>query len=350
MNILITGTAGFIGFHVADYYIRQGATVYGMDSINEYYDIELKYARLAQHGIDKQNVSDNTPIQSSKYPNYTFVRLDLVDNENLTTFFRSHTVDVVCHLAAQAGVRYSIKNPNAYIQNNLVGFANLIEVSKNHHAKHFVYASSSSVYGLNQKMPYHESQNTSHPVSLYAATKKSNELMAHSYSHLFKLPTTGLRFFTVYGPWGRPDMAPFLFTKAIFENQPIHVYNNGEMYRDFTYVDDVVAGIAKVVTKPCHENQHWNRNNPDPSTSTAPFCIYNIGNNSTVKLLDFIGELEKATQKVVQKKFMPFQPGDVLQNFADISKLKDEFDYKPSTPISAGVKKFVNWYREFYKI
>lgn len=327
--------------------MKQGANVYGIDSINEYYDVDLKYNRLKQHGIEKNEISYNKNIPSSRYANYTFLQLDLVDTEKLNHFFDSHSIDYVCHLAAQAGVRYSLKNPGAYIQNNIVAFANLIEISKNHRIKHFVYASSSSVYGLNTEIPYSETQNTSHQVSLYAATKKSNELIAHSYSHLFGLPTTGLRFFTVYGPWGRPDMAPFLFTKAMFDQKTINIYNNGEMFRDFTFVDDVVIGISKVVEKPCRENMEWNAQKPDPSTSSAPFCIYNIGNNTTIKLLDFIHELEKATQTTVKKNFMPFQPGDVLQNFADVSKLKQQFGYKPSTPVSEGVKKFVNWYREY---
>ncbi len=292
MKVLVTGTAGFIGFHLAEFLLQRGDTVVGLDSINEYYDINLKYSRLDFHGIKKKSIQYNTLVQSETNSLYSFIQLQLEDHENLDNIFQEQQFDVVVNLAAQAGVRYSLTNPKAYIDSNIVGFTNILEQARHHHIKHLVYASSSSVYGLNEDVPFSTSQNTDHPMSLYAASKKSNELMAHVYSHLFNIPTTGLRFFTVYGPWGRPDMALFLFTKAIKEGKPVQVFNNGEMVRDFTYVDDIVNGIVKVIDQPASGDKSWDAKNPIASTSNAPYKIYNIGNNSPVKLLDFIEAIE----------------------------------------------------------
>lgn len=350
MTILITGTAGFIGFHVASYYIQKGNTVYGIDNINDYYDVDLKYNRLKQHGVNRENIKYNELVTSRKYPNYSFIKLDIADNEKLTHFFRDKKIDYVCNLAAQAGVRYSIEKPQTTINSNLLAFVNLIEASKNNGVKHFVYASSSSVYGLNAEMPFSEAQSLSHPVSLYAATKKSNELIAHSYSHLFEMPTTGLRFFSVYGPWGRPDMALFIFTKAILENKTIDIYNNGKMYRDFTYIDDIVHGISKVIENAAIPNPSWSARNPDPATSSAPYKIYNIGNNNPIRLLDFVEEIEKVIGKKAHRNFLPLQPGDVVQNYADVNRLSNEYGYKSTTSIPTGIRKFVNWYREYFKV
>jgi len=327
MKILITGTAGFIGFHTAKKFIQQGVDVFGLDSINDYYDKNLKYARLNETGINKDKIQYAKLAQSEKHEKF----------------------DYVCHLAAQAGVRYSIENPYVYFHSNINGFLNIIEAGKRNNVKHLVYASSSSVYGLNEEMPFSTSHNVDHPISLYAATKKSDELIAHAYSHLFKIPTTGLRFFTVYGPWGRPDMALFLFTKAILENKPINVYNNGNMMRDFTYVDDIVEGVFRVVNKPAEANPNWSGKNPDPASTSAPYKIYNIGNGSPVQLMDYINAAEKALGKEAEKNFMPMQPGDVQKTFADVKSLMKDFDYKPDTNIEKGVGEFIKWYKKYYK-
>jgi len=330
-KILVTGTAGFIGFHLAKKLLDQGHIVIGLDNINDYYDVNLKYGRLNELGIDKSNVEDNKSLQSSIYPNHKFIKANLEDAETLNKLFETEKFDAVCNLAAQAGVRYSIENPHAYISSNIVGFMNILEACRNYNVKNLSYASSSSVYGLNKEQPFKTTDQTDTPVSLYAATKKSNELMAHTYSHLYGIQTTGLRFFTVYGPWGRPDMAPMLFTDAILNDRAIKVFNHGKMSRDFTYVDDIVDGIVKVI------------NNP------SPYNIYNIGNNSPVNLMEFIETIENALDKEATKNFMDIQPGDVESTFADVSGLIEDFDYKPETPLSHGVDEFVKWYREFYK-
>jgi UDP-glucuronate 4-epimerase len=330
-KILVTGTAGFIGFHLAKKLLDQGHIVIGLDNINDYYDVNLKYGRLNELGIDKSNLEDNKSLQSSTYPNHKFIKANLEDAETLNKLFETEKFDAVCNLAAQAGVRYSIENPHAYISSNIVGFMNILEACRNYNVKNLSYASSSSVYGLNKEQPFKTTDQTDTPVSLYAATKKSNELMAHTYSHLYNIQTTGLRFFTVYGPWGRPDMAPMLFTDAILNDRAIKVFNHGKMSRDFTYVDDIVDGIVKVI------------NNP------SPYNIYNIGNNSPVNLMEFIETIENALDKEATKNFMDIQPGDVESTFADVSGLIEDFDYKPETPLSHGVDEFVKWYREFYK-
>jgi len=289
-------------------------------------------------------------VISSKYPNYKFIQLNLEDRENLFKLFKEEKFDKVCNLAAQAGVRYSLSNPYAYIDSNIVGFINILEASRHHYIKHLSYASSSSVYGLNESQPFSTHDNVDHPISLYAASKKSNELMAHTYSHLYNLPTTGLRFFTVYGPWGRPDMALFLFAKAIFEDRPIEVYNYGNMQRDFTYIDDIVEGITRVVDNPPKGNLNWSGKEPDPSSSKAPYKIYNIGNNSPVKLMDFIHAIETSIGKSAIKEMLPIQPGDVPSTYADVSDLVEDLDYKPNTSIQKGINEFIKWYRNFFGV
>lgn len=348
-KILVTGAAGFIGFHLVEKLISNGDEVIGLDNINDYYDVNLKYGRLNQCGISREDIFYNKKSQSEKYNNFSFIKLNLVDSKLIQELFKIEKFDKVCNLAAQAGVRYSIENPHAYIQSNIVGFMNILEACRHNNIQHLVYASSSSVYGLNEKVPFSTSDNVDHPVSLYAATKKSNELMAHTYSYLYNLPTTGLRFFTVYGPWGRPDMAIFLFTKAIIEGKSIKVFNNGNLQRDFTYIDDIVGGILKVMEKIPAKNESWTGINPDPSNSKAPYEIYNLGNNSPVKLLDFIVTIEKAIGKKAIKNFLPMQPGDVYQTWADCSKLIDYFKYQTTTNINEGIENFVNWYKDFYK-
>jgi UDP-glucuronate 4-epimerase len=348
MKILITGTAGFIGSFLASYMIKRGDEVIGIDSINDYYDVNLKYGRLSNAGISKDDITYNQPVQSSKYPNYKFIQLNLEDRENIDRLFVQEKFDKVCNLAAQAGVRYSLTNPHAYIDSNITGFINILEACRYTNIKHLTYASSSSVYGLNEDQPFSTSHNVDHPISLYAASKKSNELMAHTYSHLFGLPTTGLRFFTVYGPWGRPDMALFLFTKAILENKPIDVFNNGDMKRDFTYVDDIVEGIVRVIDNPPAGDKNWTGKNPDPASSKAPYKIYNIGNSNPVRLMDFIGAIEKELGKVAEKNLLPLQSGDVPATWADVTDLVKNLSYKPNTSIQEGIKRFISWYREFY--
>lgn len=350
MKILVTGTAGFIGFHLIKRLLDRGNEVVGLDNINDYYEVNLKYDRLAETGIGKSEISPGKPLQSRKYPGYRFVKMELEDREGIAGLFRDEKFDKVCNLAAQAGVRYSLTNPHAYIDSNITGFVNILEACRHSRVQHLVYASSSSVYGLNESMPFSTADNVDHPVSLYATSKKSNELMAHTYSHLFGLPSTGLRFFTVYGPWGRPDMALFIFTKAILEGMPIDVFNNGNMQRDFTYVDDIVEGVIRVIDSPPKGNTHWTGSEPDPSSSPAPYKIYNIGNNSPVKLLDFIEAIEKATGKKADKNLMPIQPGDVPATWADVDELVSDMGYKPGTGIQKGVDAFVEWYRKYYSV
>jgi UDP-glucuronate 4-epimerase len=350
MKILVTGSAGFIGFHFVNRLISEGYDVVGLDNINDYYDVNLKYARLNEAGIEKEEIFYNKFVKSSKSANYRFIQLNLEDEENILKLFSNEKFYKVVNLAAQAGVRYSLTNPGAYISSNIVGFMNILEGCRHHQLKHLIYASSSSVYGLNEKMPFSVKDNVDHPVSLYAASKKSNELMAHTYSHLYGIPTTGLRFFTVYGPWGRPDMALFIFTKAILENKPIDVYNNGNMQRDFTYIDDIVEGVVRVTVNPPKGNANWSGANPDPGTSPAPYKIYNIGNNAPVKLMDFVEAIEKALGKKAKKNFMPIQPGDVPATYADVADLINDVNYKPGTPIQEGINRFVVWYKSYYKI
>ena len=348
MKLLITGTAGFIGFHLAKRMIELGDTVVGYDNINDYYDINLKYARLAELGIKREKISDGQIVQSIKFPSFSFIKQNLEDREALTDLFKSEKFDAVCHLAAQAGVRHSITNPYVYIESNIVGFINILEACRNFSVGHLVYASSSSVYGLNELMPFSTSHNVDHPISLYAASKKSNELMAHTYSYLYKLPTTGLRFFTVYGPWGRPDMALFIFTKAILEGKPIDIYNNGLMERDFTYIDDIVEGLVRVIDNAPKGNPDWKPEAPDPSSSVVPYKIYNIGNSNPVKLLDFIDAIELATGKKSERNYMPLQPGDVPATCADASDLFRDLNYQPSTALMHGVNEFIKWYNQYY--
>lgn len=348
MKILITGTAGFIGYHLAKSLLERGDIVVGIDNLNDYYDVQLKLARLEQTGIDTEGITYGKPIRSRKYSNYTFIKIDLLDKGALIEYFKKGEFDVVCNLAAQAGVRYSLTNPDVYIDSNIKGFLNILECCRHYNIGHLVYASSSSVYGMNKKMPFNEHNIADHPVSLYAASKKANEMMAHVYSHLFNLKTTGLRFFTVYGPWGRPDMALFIFTKAILEGTPIQVFNHGRMMRDFTYIDDIVNGIVHVIDKPAEDNPGWDAQNPDPASSKAPFRIFNIGRGAPVNLLDFITEIEKQTGMTVDKKYLPLQDGDVTETYADVSYLAAARHYHPETSVQTGVSQFINWYKSFY--
>lgn len=335
MKILVTGSAGFIGSALVLQLLQRGDQVIGLDNHNDYYDPVIKEARLALF---------------SNHPNYTHIRMDLVDRQGIQRLFAEHKPQRVVNLAAQAGVRYSIENPLAYIDSNIVGFANILEGCRHNGVEHLVYASSSSVYGANTKMPFSVHDNVDHPLSLYAATKKSNELMAHTYSHLYGLPTTGLRFFTVYGPWGRPDMALFLFTKSILEGKPVRVFNYGKHRRAFTYIDDIISGILKVLDRPAPANDDWLGDQPDPATSTAPWRVYNIGNTTTVELLDYIAAIEKALGKKAELELLPLQPGDVPDAYADMADLVDQFDYKPQTPVEQGVANFIDWYRGYFKV
>ncbi|MCC5937192.1 MAG: NAD-dependent epimerase [Lunatimonas sp.] len=348
MKILITGTAGFIGMHLAERLLERGDEVIGLDSINDYYDVDLKYSRLAKTGIPPEAISYGKVVQSEKYSNYRFVQLKLEDKEGLFDLFAKEGIDKVVNLAAQAGVRYSLTNPDAYIEANIIGFIHILEACRHHQIKHLAYASSSSVYGSNTNMPFSTSHNVDHPVSLYAASKKSNELMAHTYSHLFGIPTTGLRFFTVYGPWGRPDMALFLFTKAMKEGRPIQVFNYGEMQRDFTYIDDIVEGVVRVVDNPPNADPNLDPDNSDPSKAKAPYKVYNIGNSKPVKLMDFVKAIEDSLGIVAKKELLPIQPGDVPATYSDTQALERELGYKPDTPIKEGVSRFVKWYNSYY--
>jgi UDP-glucuronate 4-epimerase len=332
-HVLVTGAAGFIGFQLSRRLIEDGIKVTGLDNLNPYYDVQLKKDRL-----DK----------ISSHDNFTFANLDLVDRKGLEDLFDSNDFDVVVNLAAQAGVRYSLTNPHAYVDSNLVGFVNILECCRHHKVKHLVFASSSSVYGANTDMPFSIHHNVDHPVSLYAATKKANELMAHTYSHLYGLCCTGLRFFTVYGPWGRPDMALFLFTKAITDGKPIKVFNHGNMQRDFTYIDDIIEGVVRVMARLPEPNPAWRGENPDPGTSYAPYKLYNIGNNNPVELLEFIGEIEIALGREAQKEFLDLQPGDVPATYADVDDLMQDVGFKPETSIATGIRQFIEWYQDYY--
>ena len=350
MKFLVTGTAGFIGFHLTNRLLAEGHTVVGIDSINDYYDVSIKYSRLAFAGIHQADIQYNVPVVSKTKNDYTFYQLQLEDKQQLAAIFKQYGFDVVVNLAAQAGVRYSLINPDAYINSNIVGFVNILECSRHNNVGHLVYASSSSVYGLNDVNPFSTAQNVDHPVSLYAASKKSNELMAHVYSHLFNIPTTGLRFFTVYGPWGRPDMALFIFTKAILEGRPIQVFNNGLMERDFTYIDDIVEGIFRVALNPPKPDAGWLASKSDASASSAPYKVYNIGNNAPVKLMDFISAAENELGITAIKEFMPIQPGDVPATYADVYDLVRDMGYKPATTVNHGIKMFISWYRSYYGV
>ncbi|RDK84009.1 UNVERIFIED_ORG: UDP-glucuronate 4-epimerase [Idiomarina abyssalis] len=350
MKILVTGTAGFIGFYTALKLLKQGYQVVGLDSINDYYDVNLKYGRLKESGIKQSSIEYGVMVKSHLYPDYSFVQLKLEDKPALDALFEQEQFDAVCNLAAQAGVRYSLENPNAYIDSNVVGFMNVLEACRHNGVKNLSYASSSSVYGLNEAMPFSTSHSVNHPVSLYAATKKSNELMAHTYAHLHGIQCTGLRFFTVYGPWGRPDMAPFIFTKAALNGDTIKVFNNGKMKRDFTYIDDIVEGVARVIENPCKANRGWNGKQPDPSSSSAPYKIYNIGNSQPIELMTFIEAIENAAGVEIQKDFQPIQPGDVVATYAEVSELENDMGYRPSTPVTEGIKRTVEWYKRFYNV
>jgi UDP-glucuronate 4-epimerase len=331
MKILVTGAAGFIGFHTANALLARGDEVVGLDNLNDYYDVELKYARLAR--LESQD-------------NFRFVRMDVAERDGMAAVFRGG-FDRVVHLAAQAGVRYSLEDPHAYIDSNVTGFMNILEGCRHNDVEHLVYASTSSVYGANTKMPFSEHESADHPLAIYGATKRANELMAHTYSHLFRLPTTGLRFFTVYGPWGRPDMALFLFTRAILDGTPIDVFNNGHHKRDFTYVDDIVQGVVHALDHVAEPNHDWDSSQPDPATSNAPWRLYNIGNNQPVDLMRYIEVLEDCLGKKAEKNFLPLQPGDVPDTYADASELVQNVGYRPGTPVEEGVKRFVEWYREY---
>ncbi|MCX7743491.1 MAG: NAD-dependent epimerase [Flavobacteriales bacterium] len=345
-KVLITGTAGFIGYHLTQKMLASGYEVVGVDNVNDYYDVNLKWSRLQLLGIHRANAVKGSLISSG---NFHFSYTDIADTEAMMKLFDEHRFDGVIHLAAQAGVRYSLINPAAYIHSNVSGFLSVLEACKVYPVKHLVYASTSSVYGLNTRVPFQVSQHTDHPMSLYAATKKSNELMAHAYSHLYQIPTTGIRFFSVYGPWGRPDMALFIFTKNILEGKPIQVFNHGNMKRDFTYVDDIVNGVMRVLLKPPVAQPNWT-DEENPSTSSAPYRLVNIGNNNPVNLMDFIREIEINTGKQAIIKYLPMQPGDVPMNVADVTDLVNEYNYKPSITVKEGVASFVNWYREYYQI
>jgi UDP-glucuronate 4-epimerase len=335
MHVLVTGAAGFIGFHVAQRLLDRGDTVVGLDNLNPYYDVRLKEARLAR---------------LTGHERFHFIRLDLADRSGMSDLFTRHRPERVVHLAAQAGVRYSLTNPHAYVESNLVGFLNILEGCRHTQVQHLAYASSSSVYGANTRMPFSVHDNVDHPVSLYAASKKANELMAHTYSQLYGLPTTGLRFFTVYGPWGRPDMALFIFTKAILEGKPIQVFNHGQMRRDFTYIDDIVEGVIRVLDTLPQTNPSWSGMKPDPGTSKAPYRIYNIGNNQPVELLHFIEVLETCLGRKAEKQFLPMQAGDVTETYADVDDLMRDVGFRPATPIHEGIARFVEWYRPYYRV
>lgn len=350
MKILVTGSAGFIGSYVCKHLLERGDEVVGLDNVNSYYDINLKYGRLETLGICREAVDWYKIVQSENFENFRFIRMNLEDRQVMQMLFANEHFEKVVNLAAQAGVRYSIENPHAYVESNVSGFLNVLEGCRHNGVKHLVYASSSSVYGLNGKVPFSEKDSIAHPVSLYAATKKSNELMAHTYSHLYSIPSTGLRFFTVYGPWGRPDMSPFLFTDAILHGRPIKVFNHGDMLRDFTYIDDIVEGVLRVIDNIPSGNLSWDSKSPDPSTSTAPYKIYNIGNSQPIKLMDFIAAIEEATGHKAEKDYLPMQPGDVYQTNADTTSLQQELGFKPDKSIKKGVKETVEWYRSFYHI
>lgn len=335
MKVLITGAAGFIGSTLALRLLARGDTVVGIDNLNDYYEVSLKEARLAR---------------CTSHPRFAFHKLDIIDREPMRALFAQYSFDIVMHLAAQAGVRYSIENPAVYIDANLVGFGNILEGCRHTKVKHLVFASSSSVYGANTKLPFSEHDNVDHPVSLYAATKKANELMAHTYAHLYGLPCTGLRFFTVYGPWGRPDMALFKFTRGILDGKRIPVFNNGQMVRDFTYIDDIVEGVVRTLDRPAPPNPAWSGGNPDPATSRAPYRIYNIGNNSPIELMHYIRVLEQCLGRKAQLEMLPMQDGDVPATYADVDALQQDVGFKPATTVETGIARFVEWYKKYYGV
>lgn len=335
MNILVTGAAGFIGYHLCRRFLKMGHSVVGLDNLNSYYSVQIKHDRLSQ---------------LLEYEHFQFSKIDLADKKSVFKLFQDHDFSHVVNLAAQAGVRYSIENPSAYVDTNLVGFSHILEGCRHGGVRHLVFASSSSVYGLNTNMPFSVHNNVDHPISLYAATKKSNELMAHTYSYLYGLPCTGLRFFTVYGPWGRPDMALFLFTKAILEGNPIKVFNHGKMKRDFTYIDDIIEGVTRITGRTPTSNPAWDSNAPDPSSSVAPYKLYNIGNNNTVELAHFIEVIEEQLGKKADKQYLPLQPGDVPMTYADVDDLIADVGFKPSTTIETGIAKFIEWYRSYFHV
>lgn len=342
MKVLVTGAAGFIGFHVSQSLLKKGHDVVGLDAINDYYDINLKFNRLQELGIlkDEAEIYNKLTTGSKHQGSFKFIRLKLEDREHLPELFKDEKFDVVCNLAAQAGVRYSLENPETYVDSNIVGFLNILECCRHNQIKHLVYASSSSVYGLNEEIPFSTSDNVDRPISLYAASKKSNELMAHTYSHLFNIPTTGLRFFTVYGPWGRPDMALFLFTEAISQDKPIKVFNYGNMERDFTYIDDIVEGVVRICTNPVEKRK----------SEGQLYKVYNIGNNDSVKLMDFIKEIEDNLGKKAEMDLMPIQPGDVAKTWANVDALIKDYNYAPNTPVKDGIKAFIDWYVAYYDV
>ena len=347
MKILITGAAGFIGYHLSKVLLERGDEVVGIDNINNYYDVNLKYARLNEVGIF--SVKENEKVISKIFEKYIFIKMDIADTETMYKLFEEEKFDAVCNLAAQAGVRYSLENPHAYIESNVKGFMNVLEGCRKSGVSNLAFASSSSVYGMNTSQPFKTSDHTDHQISIYAATKKANEMMAHTYAHLYGICATGLRFFTVYGPWGRPDMAPMLFADAILHDRPIKVFNHGKMSRDFTYIDDIVDGIVKVIDQPAISDKAFDTAHPNPSRSTAPYRIYNIGNNAPLSLMTFIETLEDALEKKAEKNFMQMQDGDVVSTYADVNDFIEEFNYKPGTPLAEGVKDFVQWYKDFYR-
>lgn len=346
-KILITGSAGFIGFHLVSRLLNENFEIVGIDNLNEYYNVVLKNMRLKVHGIDVTTLNEKELVSSSLFSSYKFIKADIADYTFLVEFMKSYKFDYVINLAAQVGVRYSLVNPRAYIHSNIDGFLNILEGCRYSNVKHLIYASTSSVYGLNEKMPLHEKMTTDHPMALYAATKKSNELMAHSYSHLFNIPTTGLRFFTVYGPWGRPDMALYIFTEAIIKGLPIKVFNSGQMFRDFTYVDDIIESIFRLIRKPAKSNAAWKSISPESSTSKAPYSIYNIGNSNPISLSEYIEAIEIELGKKAIKEYLPKQDGDVFSTHADTSSLNSFINFVPGTSISFGVKMFIKWFKNY---
>ncbi|SFG33155.1 NAD-dependent epimerase [Pontibacter chinhatensis] len=350
MKILVTGSAGFIGFHLVKRLLDRGDEVLGLDNINDYYEVELKYGRLNEVGILKEDIEEGKLTQSRKFSNYRFVKEDLTNKDFLLSLFKRESFDAVINLAAQAGVRYSLEKPDEYISSNIQGFLSVLESCRHYPVKHLVYASSSSVYGTNTKVPFSINDKIDTPISLYAASKKANELMAHAYSHLYSIPTTGIRFFTVYGPWGRPDMALFLFTRQIIEGKPIQVFNNGEMRRDFTYIDDIVEGIVRILDKPAVPKVLLSDYEENTLEARAPYKIYNIGNSYPILLTSFIDALEEAIGIEAQRQYLPLQPGDVLSTWADVDELIKDFDYQPKTDLKTGIGEFVAWYRSFYNI
>lgn len=348
MSILVTGAAGFIGFHLTKRLVKEGYEVIGLDNINDYYSTDLKFDRLAELGLFREKIIEGKIIRSQINNNLEFIKTDLENKVVVGDLFADKKFDVVVNLAAQAGVRYSLKDPHQYIESNITGFLNVLEGARHNAVEHLIYASSSSVYGANTNMPFSTSDNVDHPMSLYAASKKANELMAHTYSNLFDIPTTGLRFFTVYGPWGRPDMALFLFTKAMLKGEPIKVFNHGNMQRDFTYIDDIVEGIYRLIPKPPSPNSDWSGDDPDPATSFAPYRVFNIGNSSPVKLMDFITEIEKQLYIKAEKEMLPMQPGDVPKTWANVDDLFDYIDFKPQVGIEKGISNFADWYLRYF--